>query len=427
MNIMGISWVNLINKQVLSIIMIKSDSAKPWIITYIPKNLAEVVGQDEATSQIRAFVEDFKNQKKKGMLLYGPSGSGKTVSAHAIAKELGLEIIEVNASDVRNKDQIIKRVGSAATQMSLFSKGKIILLDEVDGLSGTKDRGGIPAIISIIKKSPFPILLTALSPWNNKFSSLRSKTQLVQFSPISHNDVAAVLQKICNNENIEAEEGTLITIGRRCAGDLRAAINDLQTVYVQTGNITRKGIDELGSRNQTDSVIDALRKIFKTTNPKIAITALDNIEEDLDTAMLWIDENLPKEYDKPEDLARAYDMLSKANIFSRRIKRWQHWRFLIYINAMISAGVAVSKDEKYRKFVEYKPTGRILKMWWAKQKTMKKKAIAEKIAAHTHTSSKAAIKNIDYFKLMFKNDKAMAESIAEYVNLDKEEIAWLKR
>ena len=60
MDIMWISWVNLINKQVLSIIMIKSDSAKPWIITYIPKNLAEVVGQDEATSQIREFVEDFK-------------------------------------------------------------------------------------------------------------------------------------------------------------------------------------------------------------------------------------------------------------------------------------------------------------------------------------------------------------------------------
>ena len=33
-------------------------------------------------------------------------GCGKTTTAHALAKELNLEIIEVNASDARNKDQI---------------------------------------------------------------------------------------------------------------------------------------------------------------------------------------------------------------------------------------------------------------------------------------------------------------------------------
>lgn len=407
--------------------MEKSSNLSPWIITYIPKTLAEVKGQDEATSQIRDFVVNFKNQKKKALLLHGPSGSGKTASAHAIAKELGLEIIEVNASDIRNKDQIIKRVGSAVNQMSLFSKGKIILLDEVDGLSGTKDRGGIPAIINIIKKSSFPILLTAMNPWGNKFSSLRSKTRMVQFLPISHKDVAVVLERICRTENVKAEDGTLTTLGRRCAGDLRAAINDLQTVFMQSGTITREAIEELGGRNQTETIIEALRKIFKTTDPAIAITALDNVEEDLDTAMLWIDENMPKEYEKPADLARAYDMLSKANIFSRRIRRWQHWRFMIYINAMISAGVAVAKDEKYKKFVEYKPTGRILKMWWAKQKSLKKKSIAEKIARHTHASSKSVLKNIDYFKLIFKNDKIMADSIAEEIDLDKEEITWLKK
>lgn len=407
--------------------MPQANSLIPWIRKYVPKKIDEIIGQDSAISQMREFVESFSKQKKKAMLIYGPSGSGKTVSVHALAKELGLEIIEVNASDVRNKEQIIHRIGSAARQMSLFSKGKIILIDEIDGLSGTKDRGGIPAIIKIIKDSSFPIFLTLQNPWGNKYSSLRNKMQLAEFLPLSHKDAAEVLERICKEENIESEEGSLITLGRRCAGDIRAAINDLQTIFIKEGNITRKAIDELGERNQTDTIIQALTKIFKSTDPKITITAFDTVDEDLDTAMLWIDENLPKEYEKPEDLARAYDMLSRADVFRRRIRRWQHWRFLVYINSLISAGVAVSKDERYKKFVQYKPTGRILKMWWAKQKNMKKKAIARKIAMKTHTSTKEMMKNIDYFSVIFKNNKSMANEIAENLELDKEEIAWLKK
>lgn len=399
----------------------------PWIRKYIPVKLDEVIGQYSAIKQIKEFVNNFKKQKKKAMLLYGPSGSGKTTSVHALAKELDLEIIEVNASDVRNKMQIIQRLGGAAQQMSLFSKGKIILVDEVDGLSGTKDRGGIPAIVDIIKKTTYPIFMTAQNPYDKKFSKIRNVSQLVEFKPLSHNDVAEVLKRICLRENIKADKNAIVTLGRRCAGDVRAAINDFQTVYLRSGDITREGIDELGERNQTDTIIEALFKIFKTTDPNLAITAFNNVNEDLNEAMLWIDENLPKEYEKPEDLARAYDMLSKADIFNSRIRRWQHWRFLVYVNALISAGVAVAKDEKYRKFVDYKPTGRILKMWWAKQKNMKKKAIAEKIANATHTSTKQMMKNIDFYKMIFKNDKGMANAISDQLELDKDEIAWLKK
>ncbi len=93
----------------------------------------------------------------------------------------------------------------------------------------------------------------------------------------------------------------------------------------------------------------------------------------------------------------------------------------------MTAGVAVSKDKKNKDFVQYKPTGRILKMWWAKQKSMKKKAIAAKIAEKTHTSSKQVLKNIDFFKVIFQNNKEMGERIAEDLDLGREEIDWLKK
>ena len=148
----------------------------------------------------------------------------------------------------------------------------------------------------------------------------------------------------------------------------------------------------------------------------------------MDEQFLWVDENLPHEYEKPQDLARAYEMLSRADVFKGRIRRWQHWRFMVYINALMTAGVASAKDEKYHKFVSYKPTGRILKIWIANQKSLKKKAIASKIAERTHSSTKEIMHTtLPYIQHIFRKNKSMASVIAKELKLDKEEIEWLSK
>ncbi len=122
----------------------------PFVKKYEPKHSSEVVGQDGPVANLKSFILDFKNQKNKAIVLYGPPGCGKTSSVYAVANELDLELIEVNASDFRNKDMINATIGNASQQMSLFMKNKIILVDEIDGLSGQKDRGGIVEIVRII-------------------------------------------------------------------------------------------------------------------------------------------------------------------------------------------------------------------------------------------------------------------------------------
>src|SRR3989338_2757292 len=377
---------------------------QPLIHKYIPKTTKEIFGQEDVIKQLSNFIINFKREKKNSALIYGPSGTGKTCSVYAIAKELGYEVIEVNASDFRNAEQINKKVGNAIKQQSLFARGKIILVDEIDGLSGHEDRGGIQAITKLIEDSQFPIILTATNPFENKFSSLRSKSNLIEFKVLDHLSVFAILKNICGLEKIKYEEEVLRMLARRAGGDARAAINDLQTLTSDKEELTKESIDELSGRNKTDNIMTALNKIFKTTDLKIAISAFDNVEEDLNEQLLWIDENLPKEYTSPEELAGAYEMLSKADVFSRRIRRWQHYRFLVYINALITAGIASAKKEKNKNLVEYKPTGRILKLWWAKQRNAKKKAIAEKIALKTHSSKKDILKStMPYIPIMFKN------------------------
>jgi len=401
---------------------------QPFTLKYQPKRTNEIIGQDNAIKKLKDFVVNFKKQRKNAALVYGPSGVGKTISVHALANELDLEILEVNASDVRNSEQINSMIGSAVGQMSLFSKGKIILVDEVDGLSGTKDRGGLLAIIKLIEKSSFPLILTITNPWDYKFNKLRRKTEMIGFEPLDYLEIFKILGKICKNEKIKYEDMILKSLARRAGNDARAAINDLQTLAFETKELTKNSLEELGERNQQDSILNALFKIFKSTDPNVAIGAFDNVKENLDEQLLWLDENLPKEYTNPEDLAKAYDKLSKADVFNRRIKRWQHWRFLVYINALITAGIAVSKKEKYKHHIQYKPTGKLLKLWWAKQKSMKKKAIAEKIGEKTHTSTKEALKNtLPYLQTAFKKNKNFRDELIHELDLSREEVEWLRK
>ena len=400
----------------------------PWTKKYQPKNASEIKGHDKALLELKNFILNFKNQKKKAALIYGSSGLGKTCSVYALANDLNYEVFELNASDFRNKNMIESRLGSAIMQRSLFSNNKIILVDEIDGLAGKQDRGGVSTLTKLIDKSIFPIVMTATNPYDKRLNALRKKVNLIHFHTLNYLSVFSVLKNICNKEKIKFNEDTLKSLARHVGGDVRSAINDLQTLTHEKKELKNEDLDELSDRNRIENMLSALMKVFKTTDINIAIRAFENVEEDIDKQLLWIDQNLPVEYQKPEDLARAYDYLSKADVFKGRIRRWQHWRFLVYVNALISAGVAVAKDEKYKGFTSYKPTTRILKLWRANMKYQKRKSIASKIAEKTHTSSKRALQDtLPYLTVIFKKNKKIADQIAQEFELDKDEVEWMKK
>ena len=188
---------------------------QPLTHKYAPKTTNEIFGQDENLKKLKNFIINFKKEKKNSALIYGTSGTGKTSSAYAIANELGYEVIEVNASDFRNAEQINQKVGNAIKQQSLFAKGKIILVDEIDGLSGHEDRGGIQAITKLIGDSTYPIILTATNPFDNKFSSLRSKSSLIEFRQLDYLSIFKILKKICEHEKIKYDDEILKALSRR--------------------------------------------------------------------------------------------------------------------------------------------------------------------------------------------------------------------
>lgn len=395
-----------------------------WSIKYAPKNI-EDVAQKSAVVKLRGFVENFKKEKKKALLIYGSVGCGKTSAVLAVANELNLELIEVNASDYRNSDQIKEKIGNALFQRSLFSNGKIVLIDEVDGIAGREDRGGISALIEIIQKAPFPVVLTVNDPWDQKLSSLRSKCQLLEFSDLNYLSVFLVLKNVCEKEGVKFDDLALKTLSRSCGGDLRAAINDLQNISRTNNFIDSVGVSVIDQRDKEESMFSALTKIFKSCDPKIAVSAFENVNEDLDKCILWIDENLPKEYKKPKDIVDAYYFLSKSNIFLSRIRRQQYWRLLHYASMMMTSGVAISKETRYLNYVKYSPTQRLLKIWRSNMKLANKKSVVEKLASATHSSKKKVNEHtIPFFKAMFESKSNNKELIAG-LDLSDDEVEWL--
>ena len=391
---------------------------------YAPENSDQVFGQQKAVQELKDFIVNYKQKKHRAALIYGPIGNGKTSSVYALANELDYELMEINSSNLRNQDAMKTFLNSALGQQSLFFKPKLILIDEIDNVSGVKDRGAVQALTKAIEKSSFPVILTANDPFNSKLKALKKVSQMIEFHKLQYRTVAHALEWVAQQEGIEYEEKAINSLARQVDGDLRGALIDFQANSIDK-NFNFSKLEGISDRKRTESIISALSIIFKSSSVENALPALNDVDLKTNEIFLWMDENLPKEYLDSASLARAYEHLSRADVFNGRIKRQQHWRFLVYINNLLTAGISSAKDERNSTFVPYKQTMRLLRIWQSKMRLAKKKEIAEKLALATHTSKKVAISQIPYYQQIFRNSNS--EKLAAELELSDDEVDWLKK
>ena len=389
---------------------------KSWSELYRPTKVSEILEQEVAVDKVQKYLNSFPS-RKKAIILNGPPGIGKTTLVHAIANEESAEIFELNASDLRNKSSMNMKLKPVLQQKSLFETGKIILVDEVDGISGT-DRGGVSELISLIDESRYPIICTANDAWSSKLSPLRKKCDIVELKEISPSGIKKILGEILKKEKVQVNAKTINEISIKSNGDLRSAINDLEAV----SKLGEKEVFEIDERNKKTDIFKTLRYIFQEKAENNMLGAFDKVNMSLDEIILWIEENIPKVYSGIE-LVKAYKRLGEADLFKGRIYHQQYWRFLVYENAFLSYGVSEAKGEKEKKgFYKYSKPGRILKIWLNNQKTIKKKTIAVKYSHATHVGQKRILKEWDEVKNILKNPL-----VQKQLKLDKDEVGYVMK
>lgn len=385
-----------------------------WCEKYRPISLIEIKGQNLAIDKIKRFIKDF-GKGKNSMILYGTPGTGKTTIAYAMAKETNSEIFELNASDLRNKEQLEKVLRPAIEQKSIRKDKKIILIDEIDGISET-DRGGLLELLGLLEKTMYPIIITANDIWDKKFNVLRRKSELINLKEVEYKIIKSILIEILKKEKLFIDEKILTTISVKAKGDVRAAINDLQAI-AYTKDMSLILIDE---RNKEKTIFNALNLIFKSRPSKETLEIFDSINMSIDEISLWIEENIPAEY-KGEELFKAIELLSKADIFKGRIYKQQYWRFLLYQNIFLSYGISSVKEGIKTDFTKYQKPSRILKIWMNNQRIEKKKSITKKYAKFVHVGEKRALNEFPIIKQILKNN-----SIRKELKLEEDEIAYLE-
>src|SRR6266436_2099261 len=90
--------------------------------------------------------------------------------------------------------------GLASTQSTLFSKGRLILLDEVDGINLRADQAAVATILQIIKETQYPLILTANNRWDPKIRPLREACLQIELKRLGIRDGVPLLRSILNQE-----------------------------------------------------------------------------------------------------------------------------------------------------------------------------------------------------------------------------------
>jgi replication factor C large subunit len=403
----------------------------PWTQNkYRPRHLSDIVGNKEPIISFRKWLASWEKgiPKKKAVLLHGPAGTGKTVTAEAASKDLNFDLLEMNASDKRTNASIGRIVGAAVDQSSLLGKKRMILLDEVDGIDSRADRGAVEAIISAIKNSKWPIILTANDPWNPKLAPLRNACLMIQFKKIGLRDSIPYLKKICKKENLEIDDRALRFIIERNEGDMRSIINDLQTLSTGKKKISYDDVTWIGWRDRKSNIFEVLGNVFKAKTCNWARKAIELSEVDYEMLFEWIYENAPTQLSDPKDRAQALQALAKADLFLKRIKQSQNWRLLPYALDLMTAGVAMSREYTKPGWVKMRFPERIKIKAKARRERALRTSIGKKIAAKNHLSTNRSIQYyIPYIKQIFHNKPRDAKSIIDWLELDDEMIEYMKK
>lgn len=296
-------------------------SDESWVDKYRPTTFDEVQGNTKDLKAIKQWADDWSHGDSP-ILLAGEPGTGKTSTAEVVARYLGMEIEEINASDARKTDDVERMAGAIG---SVGADGpRLLLIDEVDSWHHATRK---QPLYDALDAPANPVILTCNDAWETP-DGITDRAKEYEFK-LQKRSRKAKLREIAEAEGVEVSDAELDTLADR--PDLRSGINDLQIAAEQDLP------PDADAREWDISEWDMVDQVL-TGTPDIGSLRPDE-------ALMWLEENTGKEY-RSLELALAYEALSMADVQLGRAQEsgYRHWK---YARAMIEEVARIRVTEPH--------------------------------------------------------------------------------
>jgi replication factor C large subunit len=381
-----------------------------WSEKHRPRTVQGMVGNEDARFAAIKWLAGWVSGSRP-LLLVGPPGTGKTTLVHTLARQLDYDVVEMNASDIRNKEALQARIMPVfQNTANLIGKKIMLFLDEVDGISGREDTGGLDTLIDLMKEPTAPVIMAA-NEKSLKIRKLVKACKMIEFKPVPSRLLILLLDHILQSEGVKLAPGDRKLIVDNSRGDIRSLLNSAQSRAAGYSTVSNKDIidvdiaDAINGYFNAGSMEQAMQFITKADvlypDPRYRPISPEERRKDMLSALF---SSIVSSHIGQHDLALLLDVLSRADMMVGRANASRQWHLLKYINSIIATGLYEKSRQKSIRYSQYVMPWPVMGPIFARSQSTRK--ILNELALALHISrSSAGLFVLPYFIRIMIDEK----------------------
>lgn len=322
----------------------------------IRPKISEFVGNENSRKKVVEWIVKWSDGSKP-LLLVGPPGVGKTSFVHALCHEFDIDLVELNASDSRNKNLLAQVISPIFSNASLTGKNFLLFLDEIDGISNREDSGGLDFLLDLFKEPSIRVVMAA-NKSNEAIKKISKVSKTITFSPIPPRLSMLYLDRILRLQNSLMKPEDRIAVVRNCLGDIRSLLNAAQVMKAGYTTTKNPGVDidientinQFFSSTTFGEALDVVQRAdISYSDPRFGQSSEDRRKDILAAFFSTI---VMSKIDITT-IALLLDRLSELDVILSRSLVMRNWKILRYFPLILTKSLFYESRNKYIRYNRY--------------------------------------------------------------------------